>query len=64
MVGSIMKVGRPIREQFVLSFKNNVLNQTSAMGNDGNFEESGSDGGGEKWTVFKSFFGGCVHRAF
>lgn len=36
-VGSTMKVRRPIKRLFVLSLKNSIVIQISAMGNDGNF---------------------------
>lgn len=34
------------------------------MGNDSNFDLSGNNGNGEKWTEFRSYFGAFVHRDF
>ena len=34
------------------------------MGNDGDFDQNGRKGDGEKWAEFWSCFGGCGHITF
>ena len=54
----------PVKGLVITNLKNSILIQISAMGNDGDFDQNGRKGDGEKWAEFWSCFGGCGHRTF